>query len=157
MSNEKDEAKEKEETAEEEAAEEKPESGPEETAEEDNKPAENIEAEEKPAAVPKPEDLDKPLEKMTVKDLREMAKDMPGITGVHGMKKEELIVAVKEAMGIKDEPEKEADASVGEIKGKIKALKAQRQAALEVKDKKMATVYKRRISRLKKKSRRKAA
>jgi len=157
MSNEKDEAKEKEETAEEEAAEEKPESGPEETAEEDNKPAENIEAEEKPAAIPRPEDLDKPLEKMTVKDLREMAKDMPGITGVHGMKKEELIVAVKEAMGIKDEPEKEADASVGEIKGKIKALKAQRQAALEVKDKKMATVYKRRISRLKKKSRRKAA
>ena len=157
MSKEKDEAKEKEETAEQEAAEEKPEGGPEETAEEDNKPEENIDAEEKAGAVPKPEDLDKPLEKMTVKDLRELAKDMPGITGVHGMKKDELIVAIKEVMGIKDEPVKKADASAGEIKGKIKALKAQRQAALEAKDKKMATIYKRRISRLKKKSRRKAA
>jgi hypothetical protein len=157
MSKEKDEANEKEETAEEAAAEEKPESGPQEAAEEDDKSADKIEAEEKSVAVPKPEDLDKPLEKMTVKDLRELAKDMPGITGVHGMKKDELIVAIKEVMGIKDEPVKKPDASVGEIKGKIKALKAQRQAALEAKDKKMATIYKRRISKLKKKSRRKAA
>ena len=100
---------------------------------------------------------DKALEKMTVKDLREMAKDMPGIVGVHGMKKEELIVAIKEVKGIKDEPVKKADASVGEIKKKIKAVKAQRQAALEAKDNKMATIYKRRISRLKKKSRKAAA
>jgi len=98
----------------------------------------------------------KPLEKMTVKDLREMAKDMPGITGVHGMKKEELIVAIKEVKGIKDEPVKKADASVGEIKKQIKALKVQRQGALEAQDRKMATVYKRRISRLKKKSRKAA-
>ena len=95
----------------------------------------------------------KPLEKMTVKDLREMAKDMPGIAGVHAMKKEELIVAVKEIKGIKDEPVKKADASIGEIKKQIKAMKAQRQGALEAQDRKMAAIYKRRISRLKKKSR----
>ena len=99
----------------------------------------------------------KALEKMTVKDLREMAMDMPGIVGVHGMKKEELIVAIKEVKGIKDEPVKKADASVTEIKKKIRAIKVQRQAALEAKDRKMATIYKRRISRLKKKSRKAAA
>ena len=99
------------------------------------------------------EGKEKGLEKMTVKDLREMAKDMPGIVGVHGMKKEELLVAIKEVKGIKDEPVKKKDASIGDIKKKIKASKALRQAALEAKDSKMATIYKRRISRLKKKSR----
>ena len=99
----------------------------------------------------------KAFEKMTVKDLREMAKDLPGIVGVSGMKKEELLVAIKEAKGIKDEPVKKADASVAEIKKKIKDFKVRRQAALEAKDSKMATIYKRRISRLKKKSRRAVA
>ena len=99
----------------------------------------------------------KALEKMTVKDLRDFAKDLPGIVGVSGMKKDELIVRIKEAKGIQDEPVKKADASVADIKKKIKALKAQRQSALEARDAKMATIYKRRISRLKKKSRRAAA
>ena len=102
------------------------------------------------------ETTEKPLEKMTVKELREVAKDIPGIVGVHGMKKDELLVAIKEARGIKDEPVKKADASVKDIKDKIRALKAQRQAAIESKDKKMATIYKRKISRLKKKTRRAA-
>ena len=100
---------------------------------------------------------EKPLEKMTVTDLREIAKEIPEITGVHGMKKEELIVAIKKSKGIVDEPVKKTDASLGEIKKKIKAMKAQRQAAIEAKDKKMATIFKRRISKLKKKSRRAAA
>ena len=99
----------------------------------------------------------KPLEKMTVKELRDMAKTMPGITGVHGMKKEELIVAIQDAKGIKAEPKKKADASIAVLKKKIKAFKIERQAALQAKDKKMATIYKRRISRLKKKTRRAAA
>jgi hypothetical protein len=62
--------------------------------------------------------------------LRDLAKDMPGIVGVHGMKKEELIVAIKEVKGIKDEPVKKKDATIGEIKKQIKAIKAQRQSAL---------------------------
>jgi ribosomal protein L7/L12 len=105
----------------------------------------------------KVETKEKPLEKMTVTDLREMAKEMPEMTGVHGMKKEELIAAIKTAKGIVDERVKKADVSLGDIKKKIKAIKAQRQAAIEAKDKKMATIYKRRISRLKKKSRRAVA
>jgi hypothetical protein len=99
----------------------------------------------------------KPLEKMTVKDLREMAKEIPEISGVHGMKKDELIAAIKEVKGIKDTPVKKTDASIGEIKSKIKAYKSQRQAAIEAKDKKMATIFKRRISRLKKKTRKAVA
>ena len=99
----------------------------------------------------------KPLERMTVTDLREMAKEMPEISGVHGMKKEELIAAIKKSKGIIDEPVKKTDASLGEIKKKIKAVKTQRLAAIEAKDKKMAKIYKRRISRLKKKSRRAVA
>lgn len=104
----------------------------------------------------KVETSEKPLEKMTVKDLREMAKDIPGIVGVHGMKKDELLVAIKESRGIKDAPVKKADASVADVKKKIKALKAQRQAAIAAKDSKLATICKRRISRLKKKTRRAA-
>jgi hypothetical protein len=157
MSTEKDETKEKAETNKEAAAEEKPETSPEEAAEEKPDTAEKKEAEQKPASAAKADAPEKPLEKMTVKDLREMAKDMPGISGVHGMKKDELIVAIKEVKGIKEEPVKKPDASVAEIKAQIKSLKAQRRAALEAKDNKMATIYRRRISRLKKKSRRKAA
>ena len=119
------------------------------SAEAEEKPAK---AEKKPAAA-----KEKPLEKMTVKDLREMAKDIPGITGVHAMKKDELIVEIKKAKGIVDEPVKKADASISELKQKIKGLKAERQAALEAKDRKKATIFKRRISRLKKKTRRIAA
>ena len=100
---------------------------------------------------------EKPLEKMTVTDLREMAKEIPEIAGVHGMKKDELIDAIKKAKGIVDEPVKKTDATLGEIKKKIKVIKAQRQAAIEAKDRKMATIYKRRISKLKKKSRKAAA
>jgi hypothetical protein len=99
----------------------------------------------------------KPLEKMTVTDLREMAKEITEISGAHGMKKEELIAAIKKSKGIIDEPVKKTDASIGEIKKKIKAVKTQRLAAIEAKDKKMAKIYKRCISRLKKKSRRAAA
>ena len=98
----------------------------------------------------------KPLEKMTVKELREMAKDIPQIVGVHGMKKEELIVEIKKAKGIADEPLKKADATIAQLKQKIKALKVERQTALEAKDKKKATIFRRRISRLKKKTRRTA-
>ena len=87
---------------------------------------------EKPAAAAEKTStaLEKPLDKMTVKELREMAKDIPGIAGVHAMKKAELISEIKEAKGIKDEPVKKADASTRDLKLKIKALKAERRAAL---------------------------
>ena len=45
-------------------------------------------------------ELEKPIEKMTVKDLRELAKDIPGVTGVTAMKKEELLTLLREEWGI---------------------------------------------------------
>ena len=114
---------------------------------------------EKPDKAPeKPSSTkDKPLDKMTVKELREIAKDIPGITGVHAMKKDDLITEIKTARGVKDKPVKKASGSTRELKLKIKALKKERQAALEAKDKKKATIFRRRISRLKKKTRKVAA
>ena len=102
------------------------------------------------------ETKEKPLDKMTAKELREIAKKIPEISGVHGMNKGELIAAVKAARGIVDEKVESTDQSVREIKKKIRALKAKRIGAVEGNDKKMATVHRRRISRLKKKTRRAA-
>ena len=46
---------------------------------------------------------EKPLDKMTVKELREIAKELPDVTGVHAMKKDELLRIIKADRGIKDE------------------------------------------------------
>ena len=100
---------------------------------------------------------EKPLDKMTVKELREVAKEIPEITGVHGMNKGELLSAIKEAKGIVETKVRKTNASVKEIKSRISELKVKRAAALDDKDKKKAAIYRRRISRLKKKSRRSVA
>ena len=42
----------------------------------------------------KPEKKEKPLDKMTAKELREIALKIPEITGVHGMNKAELLATV---------------------------------------------------------------
>jgi len=104
----------------------------------------------------KKEAKEKPLEKMTAKELRETAMTIPEITGVHGMNKTELISGIKKARGIEEKDSKKKDSSVRDIKKKIKALKKERTAALEQHDDKMAAIYRRRISRLKKKTRRAA-
>ncbi|MFW6333744.1 MAG: transcription termination factor Rho, partial [Desulfosalsimonas sp.] len=68
-----------------------------------------------------------------------------------------LIKAIKKAKGIEDTGRKKrSDVSVRQIKEKIRELKKQRQAFLEQNDKKMADIYRRRISKLKKKTRRAA-
>ena len=104
-------------------------------------------------AAKKKAEKEKPLEKMTAKEMREIAKAISGITGVHGMNKEELLTAIKMERGIADDkPGKKKSGEVRQLKQKIKALKVQRQAALEASYKKMATIYRRRISRLKKKT-----
>ena len=179
------------------------------------------------------ETKEKTLDKMTVKELREIAKEIPDITGVHGMNKAELIDAVNKVKGIAEAPKEKVETPkkkaetpkekvetpkekaetpkekaeapkekvetpkekaetpkekaetpkektetpkkkaetpektveapkkikgifVKDIKSKIRSFKAERKAALEAKDKKMATIYRRRISRLKKKSRKAA-
>ena len=101
----------------------------------------------------------KPLEKMTAPELREVALEMGGITGVHAMKKEELLELIKEAKGIKEEaPAKKRkavkeDLSVKALKGKIIQLKEEKASARTEKDKKRVDVLRRRINRLKKQTR----
>jgi protein-arginine kinase activator protein McsA len=97
----------------------------------------------------------KPLEKMTAKELREVAKDIDGIVGVHGMNKDELIREIKKARGIED-TSKTKKTDVRAIKKKIRALKVEREKALSADDARMAAIYRRRISRLKKQTRRAA-
>lgn len=99
---------------------------------------------------------EKPLEKMTATELRELAKSIPEIVGAHGMNKTELVSAVKQARGIQETVIKKADVTVRQIKEKIKAFKTKRTEALAADDAKMAGIYRRRISKLKKKTRRAA-
>ena len=99
---------------------------------------------------------EKPLEKMTAKELRELAKEIPQISGAQVMNTAEHKNEKKAARGIVEEKKARSDASVRDIKKKIKALKADHQAAIEAKDNKQSTIYRRRISRLKKKSRKAA-
>ena len=97
---------------------------------------------------------EKPLDKMTATELRQIAIDIPEITGASGMNKTELLKAIKKAKGIEDQgKKKEAKVSVRELKEKIQDLKKKKQAMREADDKKMAAIYRRRISRLKKKTR----
>jgi len=104
----------------------------------------------------KKEAKEKPLDKMTAKELREVAKEIPEITGVYGMNKAELLSAVKKARGIAEDTSKRSSGSVREIKKKIKSLKEEHNKALEREDAKMAAIYRKRIIRLKKKTRRAA-
>jgi cell division protein FtsX len=100
---------------------------------------------------------EKPLEKLTAKELREIALQIEGVTGVHGMNKDELIRVIKEARGIVDEKKKSTTIDVRAIKAKIKELKAKREEARAAGDKKAVEQLRRAISRLKKKTRRAAA
>lgn len=101
----------------------------------------------------KQEGKEQPLEKMTAKELREQAKGIEGVSGVYGMNKLELIAAIQKAKGIEPAPVKKSDSSVRDLKKNIRALKAQRQSALESTDARKATILRRRIARLKKKTR----
>jgi hypothetical protein len=104
----------------------------------------------------KKEKKEKPLDRMTAKELRETALKIPEIAGVHGMNKAELVTAIKKARGIVDVKTERSDVSIREIKTKIRALKTQKAEAHENENKARARILRRRISRLKKKTRRAA-
>ena len=111
---------------------------------------------------------EKPLDKMTVVELREAAKkEIPDITGVTGMKKDQLLKVIKEARGIEDEapapkkkkkkiagPKKEM--TVKEMKQEIVRLKAEREAVRQEGNKEKVEIIRRRINRLKKMTRKAA-
>ena len=127
--------------------------------------AKTKEADQKEAKVeakaPKGDQEEKPLEKMTAPELKEIAKQIPGVTGVTAMKKDELLAIIKEHRGIKDEePAKKArkkvvkkDLNVKDLKKKVIQLKEEKAAAQKAKDKKQINVLRRRINRAKKRTR----
>jgi hypothetical protein len=102
------------------------------------------------------EKKEKPLDKMTAKELRELGLSIGGITGVHGMNKTELIAAIKEERGIVEEKSKKKIFDVRELKAKIQEIREKRLQALESGNAKVAESFRRRISNLKKKTRRAA-
>ena len=97
---------------------------------------------------------EKPLDRMTAKELREVALGLEGIVGVHAMNKSELLAAVKKAKGIVDDKKRQTSVDVRTIKGKIRELRSQKEAMKEAGDKKKMKILRRRINRLKKKTRR---
>ena len=99
---------------------------------------------------------EKPLEKMTAKELREVALTIPEISGVHRMNKEEVLAAIRKARGLAEKPAKKGDRSMRGLKEKIKELRAKKMEAGEKKDPKTTDRLRRRIGRLKKKTRRAA-
>ncbi len=128
------------------------------------KEPEKIETKEKEEEVEKPEEIEakeKPLDKMTAKELREVAAQIPDVEGAHAMKKEQLLEVIKKARGIKEEApaekrEKkgaESEAIIRDLKQKIILLKQEKEAARATKDKKKLDVLRRRINRLKKRTR----
>ncbi|AEH43956.1 hypothetical protein Thein_0071 [Thermodesulfatator indicus DSM 15286] len=96
--------------------------------------------------------LEKKLEKMTVKELREIALQIPEIQGVHGMNKEELISALKKVYGIEEEPRK-VGGSMRELKAKIAKFKELAAKAKEAGDLEKYERYRKLASRFKKRTR----
>jgi len=102
------------------------------------------------------EKKEKPLEKMTAKELRELAMTLEGIVGVHAMNKNELIDAIREVKGITIEKKKVTTVDVRSIKAKIRELKEKKLQVKETGSNKKVDALRRRISNLKKKTRRTA-
>lgn len=131
-----------------------------EETQEDQTKEETVEESEKTEEIQKDESQEeKPLEKMTAPELKEIAKQIPGATGVTAMKKADLISLIKKHRGIEEEEPKKkgvvkGGANIKEIKQKIIILKAdKREAQKEKKNKKEMNILRRRINRLKKRTR----
>ena len=99
---------------------------------------------------------EKELEKMTATELRDFAlKQHPDITGVHAMKKEELIAAIQKARGevLKETKKKKVVAKVQidkkELKKQIRLLKTEKANLLQGKDKKALAKVRKKIKQLK--------
>ena len=106
---------------------------------------------------------EKALEKMTAKELREVAAEIPEITGAHGMKKDELLAAIKKAKGLAETaPAKKkkitttasGPMTIKEIKKKIVQLRKEQETLRQSGDRNQMKNIRRRINRLKKRSRR---
>ncbi len=69
----------------------------------------------------KKETKEKPLEKLTAKELREIALQVPDITGVHGLNKDELVSIIETVAASRKRPGNQ-DNTVREIKAKMRGI-----------------------------------
>ena len=107
---------------------------------------------------------EKSLEKMTVKELKAIALEIPRTAAVQDMKKDELIKLIKEHRGIKDEEvKKKVEKDIikiiqtkEQIKAKIRELKKKQSEAQDKSIKDKPRSLRKKISRLKKLTRRMA-
>ncbi|MDD5475928.1 MAG: transcription termination factor Rho [Syntrophales bacterium] len=97
---------------------------------------------------------EKPLDKLTVKELKEIALGIEGLHGVTAMKKDELLRVIKESRGIpiKKVMEKAVETIAG-VKGQIVLLKEKREEMRAQSDRAGLKRLRRKISRLKKRTR----
>ena len=99
-------------------------------------------------------ELKKPLDKMTAKELRDLIiNQLPMIQGASGMDKDQLVAAIKEVLGITEEK-----GSVSPYKAQILSMKAQMKEmrvkkAAEGTSRKEKDIIRRKVNRLKKRSR----
>jgi hypothetical protein len=99
------------------------------------------------------EGAEKPLDKMTVKELREIAHAIPDLVGIHGMNKQDLLDTVKDHRGIKEKRAKKSGGSIRKIKQQLRELKARKREIAGENDRKKTGILRRQMSRLKKKTR----
>ncbi|QLA17877.1 hypothetical protein [Desulfolutivibrio sulfoxidireducens] len=106
-------------------------------------------------------ELKKPLEKMTAKELRELSiKQLPQVVGVSGMGKDELLAEIKKVLGIGGEEGPAVSPYKGQIlamKRQAKVLRAKKAEAGQEMPRKERVLLRRKINKLKKRSRRLAA
>ncbi len=96
---------------------------------------------------------EKPLEKWTIKEMREECLKIEGISGVHGMNKGELLTHLREAKGIAA-PVTKGSVNVRETKAKVWELQeVKRQQVQAGATKKQTNIMRKKISRLKKQTR----
>lgn len=120
-----------------------------------------MEEEKKEETKPQAPEFKKPLNKMTVVELKEVAMEIPNVVGVTAMLKDELVSLIQEyyeledeAVGIKKKAVKaKPKATLKELKAKIVELKAQKKEVRETGDKKQGQIVRRRLNRLKKQTR----
>ena len=103
----------------------------------------------------------KDLEKMTATELRDYAlQNHPDLTGVHAMKKEDLIVAIRKARGeeVKEtpspKPEDKPETEKKGLKQQIRKLKSEKDKLFQSKDKKGLHHLRKKIKRFKRLTRR---
>ncbi|MGH2571289.1 MAG: Rho termination factor N-terminal domain-containing protein [bacterium] len=89
------------------------------------------------------------LQKKKIAELREMAKEHANVEGTTGLLKEQLVELVAKALHIEKPHLVVEGLEKLQIKTKIRALKADVQAAIQTKDRKLVKKKRRQIHRLK--------